>query len=80
MQLGSIPVVVTDNFYLPWKDELNWEEFAVLVDDLQLQELPSILRSYSTDRIESMREKIKEVYPKYFTMDGMYENILRRIQ
>lgn len=80
MQLGSIPVVVTDNFYLPWKDELNWEEFAVLVDDSQLQELPSILRSYSTDRIESMREKIKEVYPKYFTMDGMYENILRRIQ
>lgn len=79
MQLGSIPVIITNNFYLPWKDELNWEEFAVLIDNSQIQDLPNILKSYSTDKIKNMREKIKEVYPKYFTMNGMYQNILKRI-
>jgi hypothetical protein len=80
MQLGCIPVVVTDKFYLPWADELNWNDFAVLIDESQLPDTVDILRSYSTDKIESMRQKIKEVYPKYFTLDGMYNNILRRVQ
>ncbi len=80
MQLQSIPVIVTDNLYLPWEDELDWTQFAVLIDDSQIEDLPNILRSYSMDKIDTMRAKIKELYPKYFTMDGLYYNILRRVR
>ena len=80
MQLGSIPVVITNQYYLPWQDELNWNEFAVLISEKQLPDLQSILESYKEEQLESMRQKIKEVYPKYFTLDGMYANILRRIK
>ena len=80
MQLGSIPVIITNNFYLPWQDELDWREFAVLIPEESLSNIESILESYSMDRIENMRKKIKEIYPKYFTLDGMYNNILRRIK
>ena len=80
MQLGSIPVVITNQYYLPWQDELNWNEFAVLISEEQLPDLQSILESYKEEQLESMRQKIKEVYPKYFTLDGMYANILRRIK
>lgn len=80
MQLGCIPVVVTNDFYLPWNDELNWNEFSVLIDQKNIPNMVEILRSVSQEKINSMREKIKEVYPKYFTLDGMYQNILRRVK
>jgi len=80
MQLGSIPVIITNHFYLPWHDELDWNQFSVLISEESLPNIESILKSYSNDQIENMRKKIKEVYPKYFTLDGMYKNILRRIK
>lgn len=80
MQLGCVPVVITDNYYLPWEDELNWEEFAVLIDENQLPYISDILEGISEEHLNQMKNKIKEVYPKYFTMSGMYANIIRRIK
>jgi hypothetical protein len=79
MQLGCIPVIITDEPYLPWNDELNWNEFSVLITKDKISNMVEILRSYNINDIQIMRDKIKEIYPKYFTMDGMYENILRRL-
>lgn len=80
MQLGAIPVIVTDELYLPWVDELNWNEFAVIVHENFINNLEDILQSYSDDLISKMQNKLKEVYPKYFNMSGMYYNILKRIK
>ena len=79
MQLGCIPVIITDKTYLPWEDELNWNEFSVIILTEQLFNLENILLSYSEEQIISMRNKIKELYPIYFSMDGVYNNILKRI-
>lgn len=79
MQLGCVPVVITDNYYLPWKDELNWKEFAVLIDENELPYILDILESISEEHLNKMKNKIREVYSKYFTMHGMYDNILKRI-
>lgn len=79
MQLGSIPVIITDRPYLPWTDELDWTEFSVLITEDQIPNIPTILRSYSSEKINQMRNKIADVYPKYFTMGGMYDNIIKRI-
>ncbi|MDZ4851336.1 MAG: exostosin family protein [Pirellulaceae bacterium] len=80
MQLGAIPVIVTDAFYLPWTDELDWSEFAVLIPEASLAGLEAILLSYSDDRISSMRKKLANVWRDYFSMDGLYRNIIKRIK
>lgn len=80
MQLDSIPVYVSDSHYLPFSDVLNWEEFCVIIYPNQIPDLYDILKSYSQDQINSMRDKIKEVYPKYFTLDAMCENVKRILE
>jgi hypothetical protein len=79
MQLGCIPVIITDDFYLPWQDELDWEEFSVLISTDQVSEIEKILLTYTDDKISQMRKAIKNNYTKYFTLDGLYDNILKRV-
>jgi len=79
MQLGSVPVYISDDHYLPWEDELNWKDFCVLIKESEIEHLDEILRSIKEDEYEDMLEIGKRVYEKYFTMEGMYQNILKRI-
>lgn len=79
MQLGAIPVYVSDKHWLPWEDELNWNEFCVIIKPEQIPDLVNILASYTDEQKSKMLEKIKEVYPKYFTLEGMCEQILKRL-
>lgn len=80
MQLGSVPVVITNNFYLPWKDELDWSKFSVLVSEKQIPDLGDILAEYSEEQILFMQKEGKKLWKEYFSMDGLYKNILKRIK
>ena len=80
MQLQTIPVIITNDFYLPWKDELNWEEFSVLISEEQIPYITEILLNYSDDKINQMRNKLNQIYNEYFSLDGVYNNIIKRIQ
>ena len=79
MQLGCIPVIITDDLYLSWQDELDWKEFSILISTDQVSEIEKILLSYTDDKIRQMRNIIKNNYTKYFTLDGVYDNILKRV-
>lgn len=79
MQLGSIPVIITNIPYLPWKDELDWSEFSVLVLPDQIDSIPQILRNYSDEKIKQMKNKITQFYESYFTLEGVFNQILRRL-
>jgi xylogalacturonan beta-1,3-xylosyltransferase len=43
MQLGSVPVYISDHHVLPLADELDWEEFCVIVDAGQVSNIDRIL-------------------------------------
>lgn len=79
MQLGTIPVYVSDIHWLPWQDELNWEDFCVIIRPNQITSLYEILNSISEEKREQMRAKIEDIYPKYFTLEAVCENILKRL-
>lgn len=80
MQLGAIPVYVSDSHYLPWTDELDWSEFCVLIDEADVANTYEILKSISEEKKQAMREKLIEVYDKYFTLNGVYDNIIKRVR
>lgn len=79
MQLGSVPVYVSDDHNLPWSDELNWNDFCVIVNFDNLQNIDTILKSISEERYCKMLENISDIYENYFTLEGMYTNIIKRI-
>lgn len=78
-QLNSVPVYISDNHYLPWSDELNWNDFCVLIDENQLPNIDKILKSIDDKKYQNMLNMGKEVYEKYFTLEGMFQNIIKRV-
>lgn len=80
LQLGCVPVVITDKFYLPWMDELNWSDFAVLIPECDIGMAYNRLASIPQNMYERLKETGKRVYKDYFSMDGVYNNIVKRLQ
>lgn len=79
IQLGAIPVYISDKYYLPWTDELDWNEFCVMITPDNIKNLKSILLTYEKDDIKRMSTLARELYRKYFSLDGLCEQILKRI-
>ena len=80
MQLDSVPVYISDRFWLPWTHELNWNEFCVLIKEEEIPDLHSILDSVTDERYEKMKSKIEEVYENYFTLEGTCSKILQMLE
>jgi hypothetical protein len=79
MQLGSIPVYIADDHFLPWNDELNYDEFCVIMTSKDLPYINEILQSYDDYKIKTMRFKMQEVWKSHFSLDGMFDQIMRRL-
>jgi hypothetical protein len=80
MQLNSVPVYISDDHALPWSDELNWNEFCVIVKDENIFCLKQKLKSISDIEYNKMLEKIKFIYNDYFSLDGVCKQIIKRVQ
>jgi hypothetical protein len=79
-QLGCVPVIITDILYLPWTDELNWQDFSVIIHASNVDKIYDILNSIDQTTYNNMINKGIEVYDKYFTLNGMYQNIIKRVK
>lgn len=79
MQLGVVPVYISDEHYLPWNDELDWDDFCILIDEDNLPNIDEILKSIDDVDYNKLLENGQKVYENYFTLEGMYKNILKRV-
>ena len=76
---GTVPVYISDDHALPWSDELDWEEFCVIIDDENIGNTYDILKSISDDTYSEMLKKGQELYQDYFSLQGVFENIIKRV-
>lgn len=79
-QLNCVPVIITDKSYLPWQDELNWSEFSILIDETNLSHIDEILKNIDDDQYNKLLTTGKNIYSSYFTLNGMYDNIIKRLK
>lgn len=79
LQLGSVPVYISDEHYLPWSDELDWNDFCVPVNEDEIEDTDTILKSIDDVEYNKLLENGKKVYEEYFTLEGMFKNIVKRI-
>ncbi|MEM9022402.1 MAG: exostosin family protein [Bacteroidota bacterium] len=80
LQLGSIPVYVYDQPWLPYEKLVDWKQLAVLVPTTKVKDLDRILRSYRPDRIEAMRQRLREAYPRHFSLEAVCRYIYSQLQ
>jgi len=79
LQLGTVPVYISDVHYLPWSDELDWNDFCVPVNEDEIEDIDTILKSISGVEYNNLLENGKKVYEEYFTLEGMFKKIIKRI-
>lgn len=79
MQLGSVPVYVSDRHHLPWADELDWSRLAVLVRPDEIPDLAERLRAIDEASYQRMLATIRRVYDDYFGLAGLCRQIERRV-
>jgi len=77
MQLGSVPVFVYYGTpYIPFSNIIDWNKLAVLVEYKDINNIDNILKSITDQRYQEMLDYIREIYPQYFTLEGMCVSII----
>ncbi|XP_010440808.1 PREDICTED: probable glycosyltransferase At3g07620 [Camelina sativa] len=56
-----VPVIIADNYVPPFFEVLNWEEFAVFVEEKDIPNLRNILLSIPEERYIGMQARVKAV-------------------
>lgn len=56
-----VPVIISDNFVPPFFEILNWESFAVFIQEKDLPNLKNILLSITDQRYRVMQQRVKQV-------------------
>lgn len=79
LQLGTVPVYVSDVHYIPWSDELDWNDFCVPVNEDEIEQIDDILKSINDVEYNKLLRNGRKVYEEYFTLEGMFKNIVNRI-
>ena len=79
-QLNCVPVIITDKMYLPWQDELDWTTFSVPINNNDISSLYEKLNSISEDKYMKLLNHGKEIYESHFSLNGMYNNIIKRLK
>ena len=76
LNLGSIPVYVYDEPWIPFNDILDFTTYGVLIHKPEIYKIDKTLKSFSNEQIEQLRETGKHVYKNYYTYEGCYDRII----
>jgi hypothetical protein len=66
MNAGSIPVIISDNYVLPFSELIDWNLCSIKVGENELEKLLEIIKS-NLSREKELRENVKKIYNKYFS-------------
>ncbi|XP_053678968.1 exostosin-2 [Anopheles nili] len=66
MAAGCIPIVMADNYVLPFSDILDWDLLAIRIYESNLHAVVQVLRAVSMERIHEMQAQGRYVYERYF--------------
>ncbi|VDN99021.1 unnamed protein product [Rodentolepis nana] len=66
LEAGCIPVLLANDWELPFAEVIDWSQIAILAYEQTLTRLPVLLRNIPESRIIQMREKVRFVWNSYF--------------
>lgn len=66
MNVGSIPVIISDNYALPFSELIDWNSCSIRIKENDLCNLLEVIK-YNLHREDELRQNVKDVYTKYFS-------------
>ena len=74
---GSIPIYIWDEqIILPYSDELDWNEFCIIINSNDISNLPNVLKTVDIPKMQNKVETVKQL----FTFDKITEYITKIIE
>ncbi|VDP09828.1 unnamed protein product [Heligmosomoides polygyrus] len=67
LRLGCIPVVLSDDWILPFDEIIDWSAAAVVVPEDSVLLVPDVLYTYTAERIYQMKQRGFFIYYRYFS-------------
>ncbi|XVE63673.1 hypothetical protein DITRI_Ditri07aG0038500 [Diplodiscus trichospermus] len=58
---GCVPVIISDNYTLPFSDVLNWSQFSVQIPVRKIAEIKTILQGIPNSQYLRMHKRVKRV-------------------
>lgn len=66
MNVGSIPVIISDNYVLPFSELIDWNSCSIRIKEDEICNLLEIIKD-NLEREDRLRKNVKDVYDKYFS-------------
>lgn len=67
LKFGCIPLIVSEEWLLPYSEFLDWDLIAIQLRYFYLKDLSAILLMRSEETYAAMRKQVKFVYERYFS-------------
>lgn len=78
---GVVPVYISDEFFLPYEEILDWSEFSVLIKNKDIKNLENILREKITSgEYLILQKNLNKVKDKYFNYEYMFTYALNQLK
>ena len=66
MNAGCIPVIISDNYQLPFSEKIDWNSCSIKIKENELDNLLDIIKK-NLSREEELRANVKKVFENYFS-------------
>ncbi|KAL5110192.1 Exostosin-1b [Taenia crassiceps] len=81
LEAGCIPVLLANDWELPFSEVIDWSQAAVIADERTLSRLPDLLRNLQDSQIVKMREQVRFIWNSYFcSVDAIIHATLMSIR
>ncbi|KAH7574374.1 hypothetical protein JRO89_XS03G0288000 [Xanthoceras sorbifolium] len=65
---GCVPVIISDNYSLPFGDVLDWSQFSIHIPSEKIPEIKTILQGVSKNKYLKMHERVRRVH-RHFVLN-----------
>ena len=62
------------------KDEIDFNEYGVLIAEKDVMNVDRILKKYTTEDIANLQKNGERVYTEYFLYESCYDKIIRKLE
>jgi len=81
IQMGCIPIFISDEFWLPFEEYIDWKKLSLLITPDEIDKIPLIVdKLIESGEYKDMIEYGKYCYENYFSWDGLTNTIGKIIQ
>jgi hypothetical protein len=80
IQMKCVPIYISDEFWLPFSDKIEWENMCLLIGENEIETIPEkVDKLLYTGKYQDMVDYGQEVYEMYLTWEGCLNGILDKI-